>query len=501
MDLVKTVPRPLGVLLVSALLGLTGCSLTLSLEQCQDSDDCAGVTVCTADGLCVDPEEEENGELTGGPCQQLFGAAEDDEAFRIGVVLQLSGMGAGFGRPMLNAIRLGTTGINGIGGVRGRPIGLVVCDTEGRDSIATAAAQHLVNVENLSAIIGMNSSQVIDIGPTIVTPNDVLLISPSATASTISGLQDSLIWRTAPSDETQALAMEELINYLVEDYFPARGVDEPKITLLVRNLDRWATGLREHLSATLPVEIREGDSSRFTIHNFPNVGAGDPADYTGTAADIAAEAVPPDIVVVLGSADSWTIIDFLETLLDNEPLYLGGDAMRNPDEAANADTALEGRVWGTGPRNVADSGYEPYSIFRLQYLGEFGNPDGLQFVPNAFDALYVLAFAAAAEGFSGSELAEGMTRLSSGQDIDPRATQAQEAFQILADGGTINYRGASGPLNFAANGDPEPLPISLWCLRDGSLPEEGILYEVATGFTSQECPWPAFPPLEEENGD
>ncbi len=508
-----------------ALLALSGCTLALNLS-CSDDDDCATGTcdeegICVTDsalipcttseecedafgptGVCQDGFCEDVSGFTGGPCQRLEGFVDDDDAFRIGVVLQLSGVGAGFGVPMLNAIILAMDGVNGIGGVDGRRLGLIVCDTEGRDSIATEAAQHLVDTDGVTAIIGMNSSQVIDIGPTVVTPNDVLLISPSATAATISGLGEDLIWRTAPSDENQAIAMSELIDYLVADHLPAMGIAEPKVTLLVRNHDRWATGLRDHLSANLPAEILGGGTDRFSIHNFPNVGAGDPADYTGTAADIAAEAVNPHLVVVLGSADSWTIIDHIHTLLeDDELLFVGGDAMKNAEEAGQANPELEGRIWGTGPRNVAEIDYEPYSIFRLQFQSEFGNPDNFQFVANAFDALYVLAFAAAAEGFTGPELAEGLTRLSDGQDIDPRATAAQEGIAILRDGGTINYRGASGPLNFDANGDPEPLPIALWCFRDGAVPEEGPLYDEAAGFTVQTCVDPPDGNGGDDNGD
>lgn len=479
--------------------------------SCQDSEDCDEGFVCGPDDRCIDSSAQcqidadceeimgsdgvcNNGlcegptDLTGGPCQRLYGPVGEDDVFLVGAVLQLSGVGAGFGQPMLDSMRIAKRDINGIGGVDGRKIGIIACDTEGRDSIARDGANHLIDV-GVSSIIGMNSSQVIDIGPSTTVPAEVLLMSPSATATTISNLNDNnLIWRTAPSDEAQSIALAGLINHVVETVLPARGIEEPKVTLLVRNQDRWATGHRDHLSGNLNSEITSGGNDRFSIHNFDNVGAGDPADYTGTAADVAAEEVAPDLVVVLGSADSWTIIDHLEVLLDNEPLYIGGDAMKNAAEAEQANADLENRIWGTGPLSVAEIGYEPYSIFRLKFLGELNDePNNYQFVANAFDAMYAVAFAAASGGFTGPEIAEGLANLSDGNDIDPRSSDAQQAIQTLSGGGSINYRGASGPLNFNESGDPEPMPIALWCFQGGTVPEIGELYSEESGFVPLTC--------------
>lgn len=471
--------------LLLAIFALSSCSLALELSQCSNDDDCAGDLICSADNLCTTTVAQE---LTGGPCQQLLGAAEEDDAYLIGTILQLSDSGGGFGRPMLDSIELAMNDINGIGGIDGRRIGIIACDTQGRDSLARESAEHLVS-RGVSAIIGMNSSQIIDIGPDVTVPAKTLLISPSATATTISNLRDDdLIWRTAPSDEFQAQAMAELVNYILDDILPGQEIDAPKITLLVRRQDRWATGLRDHLLPNLPTDITGGGLDRFSVHNFANIGSGEVADYVGVAADIGTEETPPDIIIVLGSADSWEVINNLEIALPNQPIYIGGDAMKNADAAAQADSSLEHRVWGTGPRNVAELGYTPYLNFKTKFLAELGNdPDNYQFVANAYDALYALAFAAAAEGFSGPDLARGLRRLNQGERIEPTASDAQRAVDLLQSGDTINFFGASGPLNFDDKGDPEPMPIALWCLDQGRVPEEGELFSIENGFTPRTC--------------
>ena len=552
--------RPLIFLVMAAvvILTTTSCSLVLDLSSCDGDQDCEEGFICSADQICLDSSAQcgtdsdctalfgdgascndglcqGDNPLTDGPCQQLYGAVDDDDALLIGVVMQLTGVGGGFGQPMLDAMRIAKRDINAIGGINGRQIGLVACDTayddidpedygetdDSLDTVARIAATHLVETAGVEVILGLNSSQVLDIGPEITVPNDVLLVSPSATAATIPPLgHNGLIWRTAPSDEPQAVALSRFIEETVDDFLPnERGIASPKVTLLVREEDRWAEGLNDHIVLELPAEITTGGEARFTSHSFPNVGAGDLAEYEPIAATVAAEPTPPDVVVVLGSADSWLLIPQIDNAVSTEPLFIGADAMKNTEEAAQAPADLEYRIWGTGPRSVAEFDYQPYTIFRLKFEQELNaNADTFQFVANAFDALYTLAFASAAalsgeddggvcgdadpcadgqncvEGecvadrsISGPNLARGLTRLDQGDEIRPTSSDASQAINTLLAGGTVNYAGASGPINFDSFGDPEPMPIALWCFEDGQVPERGELYTPDGQFTPLTC--------------
>ncbi len=462
-----------------------GCNEDLDIctdtsAQCQVDSDCQellGEDATCEDGICQGETD-----LLGGPCQQIHGATEADDPIILGSILQLSGVGGGFGQPMLDAKLIALSDFNSGGGVDGRPLALVACDTEGSDDIAEEAAEHLIDV-GAEAILGMNSSQVLGIGPSVTVPNEVLLMSPSATAVTIPPQgHEGLIWRTAPSDEAQGQALVQLVTHLAEERLPEETeVDDPKVAVLVRSQDQWSEGLRDALLDGLPGSLTGSDSDRFTLRTFPNVGAGDEPDYAPVAADLAGEEREPDIVVVLGSADAWQVMRFVDDALDNEPLFVGGDAMKNLEEAAEAPSSLEGRIYGTGPRNVAETAHTPYTIFRLRFEEEMNdNADNYQFVANAFDAVYTVVFGAMAGGATGPGIAEGLTMLSDGPDIQPRSDDRQQAASLLADGESINYSGASGPINFDENGNPEPMPIALWCLEDGQVPEIGALYEPDT---------------------
>src|SRR5690606_27407083 len=96
---------------------------------------------------------------------------------------------------------------NQVGGAP-RPIVLVGCNDGSDGDAAVAAAQHLVDV-GVPAIIGAAYSGItIKVATEVTIPGQVLLISPSATSVAITDLADNgLVWRTAPSDVFQALAM------------------------------------------------------------------------------------------------------------------------------------------------------------------------------------------------------------------------------------------------------------------------------------------------------
>lgn len=485
--------------------------------QCEEDRDCRplfGDSGTCEDGLC-----QGDTELVGGPCDRLYGAAGEDDAILFGVVVQLSGVGAGFGQPMLDAARIAARDINNLGGIDGRQVGLVACDTQASNATAFEAADHLVNTAGAHGIIGLNSSQTLDIAPGLTIPEQTLLMSPSATAQAITYLEDDdLVWRTAPSDEHQAVALVNLVDYLLTDHLADPEAEaDPSLAILRRRDDQWATGLYDELIGQLPADLT-GDDSRFNSYSFANVGTGESADYTDVAAEIAAQDVHPDLIVVLGSADSWQIIEQIDSLLE-DPLFVGADAMKNLEEAAKAPAALEGRIWGTGPRTAAALNYQPYTIFRLKFEEELNaDADNFQFVANAFDALYTMAFASASamageddgtacadnldcpddqiceaetcvadRSLSGPNLAQGLAQLAEGDEIRPSSSDAGQAIDTLLSGGTINYAGASGAINFNDAGDPEPMPIALWCFEDGQVPERGELYTVDGGFTPLTC--------------
>ena len=543
------------VVVAAALMFGVGCSLTLELDECDDDADCADLGTgwtCTGSNLCQPPDgsaecdsnsdcEEEQGQdwtcsddgtceppagaiscdddgdcpdgqecndldlcqltaddLVEPPCELTAGPIEDDDAFIVGVLLPFTGSEASFGEALFNGITLALADFNAIGGIDGRPVAVLGCDTEGQNQQALDGAHRLAELD-IEAVVGPDwSDQTLEVATEVTIDNEMTQVSPSATAAELTGLDDNgLVWRTAPSDAVQGHALGELVNYALDERPHYAGIDtsnipdESSLAILRRGNDPYARGLREAITERLPTDLLD-DSDRFYLDSYPNEAAGENVAYAEVAASLITETVDdgkgPDVIAIIGASEAWLLAEQLEDEFDNPPLFIFADAARVPTYTDETPSSLEGRIWGTAPRNIGELDYQPYTSFRLRYEENFDDdPEEMQFVPNAFDALYVIGLGAAAGGFTGPEISDGMTRISDGETYLPTATNVQPAMSALAAGDSINFDGASGPLNFDEHGDPEPTPTALWCFDDGGLPEEGVILDAQLEFTPLIC--------------
>lgn len=485
-------------IVVSLSLFGIACSFLVDFDECADTSACAAKHgrgwVCTSENLCerralLDPE---------GPCATSNGPVNDPDSFNIGVILPLSGAEGGDGRAMLAAIELAQDDFNGLSGVNGRQIGLIICDSESDNDLALQAGEHLVNAAGVEVVIGPNSSsQTVDVATQHTIPNDVLLVSPSATAASVTSLNDNgLVWRTTTSDALQAYAMGLLVTDLLDQKQDEQSGEQPvKLAVLSRQDDVYTQGLRDLVLQYLPDETLNGGDDRYVAVNYQNDSAGQGSDYSGLVADLSTQRTEPDVVVILGFDEAWAIARQLDPELDGETLYVFSDAGRIADEAkAEASDQLESRVLGSAAR-TPDSSYQPWNAFRIKFNAAYSEKaENIQYVANAYDALYAVALAAAGSGFSGPQLAEGMGKLSdtsaSAEVVFANQSGAQAGMLARSQGQAINLQGASGELNFDANGDPTVGEISLWCLLNRQVPEvaETALLDASGTYHSIGCP-------------
>lgn len=82
-------------------------------------------------------------------CQQA-----SDEPVKVGAVLSLTGPGAGLGGPERNGILLAQAQINQNGGIRGRPLQVIIEDDGSKADIAKSKAEGLIHGENVVALLG-----------------------------------------------------------------------------------------------------------------------------------------------------------------------------------------------------------------------------------------------------------------------------------------------------------------------------------------------------------
>jgi len=120
-------------------------------------------------------------------------------------------------------------------------------------------------------------------------------------------------------------------------------------------------------------------------------------------------------------------------------------------------------ILGTMPASAAGVVYQG---FAWRFNSAFGMPDG-PYSANAYDALYLLAYAIATEvnNVSGPSIRAGLKRLSSGELVEAGPSAFQAAAEILASSGNaaINYEGASGHLDLDGHGEAA-VDIEAWAL-------------------------------------
>lgn len=455
--------------LVFVLLNISSCFV--EVEECKQSSECEekyGNSAVCNDGIC----EVSTKALEA--CSETLGKPLAPNTLTIGVILALSGKEKDFGKPLKNAITVGYKDFEPIG-INGSKVAVMFCDNKSSAEGSLNAAKYLAEVAKVPAIIGPEfSDHMQDILNQVLKKNETVLVSPATTATVISSfIDDDLVWRTAPSDIFQAEAIAKLLGQTKQALVDAQKPTDEIWVLAAEGI--YAEGLQDGLVKNLPTNIPRDSYKIFGYqrNNFDNF-------YNEKLAALAT----PNIVVILGLAEAWKLANTIDDQHpNNNIIFLFGDGSKNQQEAM-VHKNLAHQILGTAPQSVGDPNYKPYSVFRARYTSNFSDdPDYAQFLPHALDAFYVVALAAGANGFTGKEIVKGLKRLSKGEKITSDRAGAQKAFSILqADpNATINFEGASGPVDFDGKGDVGRAPITLWCFDGTELSNQSTTLLDITG--------------------
>ena len=284
---------------------------------------------------------------------------------------------------------------------------------------AVATGERLVTAENVNAIVGaMCSGATQAVLEGVAMPNGIVMISGSATAPVLSTVEDNgLFFRTAPSDARSA---EVLADILKEEGYKS-------IAITYVNND-YGKGLGSAIESNF---LAGGGSVTINAGHEENKG-----DYSADAAALAQAG--GDILVVAGYADGGggTIIQesldrgSFETFFLPDGMYADSltktfGTQINGSFGASAGTDSPGDA--TFKSIFADAGHE-YNV----YAGEY------------YDAAALIMLAMQAAGSSSSsDLKDHVMDVANapGEKIYPG--ELVKAMKILADGGDIDYVGAS----------------------------------------------------------
>ncbi len=375
-------------------------------------------------------------------------ATASAESMRLGALLPLTGDLQDYGESSLNGIRLAVEEINAAGGVLGQPIVLRVADDQTSPQAGVDAAQRLVSVDRVHALVGALSSGVtIPVARTVSRTHKIPQISGASTSPVITTLDDDdFLFRTVPSDAYQGVALAHI----------AKETGYNRVGVLYVNND-YGRGLAEaFVNAFEPL----GGSITQSVAYEPGQAA-----YRGELRRVARGGA--EALVLIGYPENGQII--VRQALEGGffKRFVFTDGLRSPElMTAIGPEYMNGTV-GSSPQARDDTPGAQH--FRKAYEAAFGEMPPQPFMDSAYDAVYLLALAAQKAGsLDGVAIRDALRSVANppGEVINPG--EFAKAIELLKAGRDIQYTGASGPVDLDENGDV-PGTFAHWVVENGQI--------------------------------
>lgn len=284
---------------------------------------------------------------------------------------------------------------------------------------ATAAAERLVTSERVAAIVGADCSGVTTaVVSNVAVPRGMLMISPSATSPALTTVRDNgLFFRTAPSDARQGEVIAEMLR--------EKGVRRAALTFTNNDYGR---GLANSIQTNF--EKRGG---RITISAAHEDGKG---DYTAEVAALAAAG--GDILIVAGYVDQGGR-GIIRSALDSGAFsrFFLPDGMIGDSLPQAIGRGLNGS-YGVAPGTDSPGGQ------RFEALARAANINIGPYTHQSYDAAaLILLGMQAAKSTDPAKVKEKIMEIANGPGEKIYAGELAKGLKILADGGKIDYEGAS----------------------------------------------------------
>jgi ABC-type branched-subunit amino acid transport system substrate-binding protein len=409
-------------------------------------------TTALAGGVvaCGDDESESGG---GGGGAQATPEASFELA--IGDLVPLTGDLSVFGPAGRKAADLAVEQIDSAVQEAGADIQVSVehADTETASQAAVQAGRRLIS-NGASCLTGAwASSNTIPVGTSVAARQRVPQISPASTSAEISTLDDNgFVFRTAPSDNLQAVALADTIEQEL-------GGTDFKVSLAARN-DAYGEGFITRFKEAW--EQRGGTTTGPVLYDPQQ------PSYNSEAGEI-----------VSGNPDAYVIIDFPDTYA-----RMGAALVRTNRFDAGTLFTADGLAADEVPEGVPDDaivgakGTRPGTPEEGEVVEQFdrlfeqaGGPARGTFDAQNFDAAMLCFLAATAAGSSDGRDIQGALQDVSGPPGDKFTyLQLADAIRALQQGQDIDFEGVTGPIDFDENGDPTTATYEVWTYgEDGQL--------------------------------
>jgi ABC-type branched-subunit amino acid transport system substrate-binding protein len=356
-----------------------------------------------------------------------------------------------FGPNMETGAQLALKQINAAGGVLGKPVQLIKADAGTDPQKATAAANQLVSVQGVQAIVGCLSSGVtIAVAEGVAVPNKIVMISPASTSPALTNDKDNdFLFRTVLSDAAQGVVLA--------DWAWEQGYK--KVATFYTN-NAYGKGLSDQFVKSF--EAKGGTITAAVSHEQQQ-----PSYLSELQKAVAGN---PEVMVAISypAEGSIYIKEAIENNLIKKFLFVDGTKSADIIKAVGA-AALEGTT-GTSPSAVENAAATVK--FDADYKAEYGKdvPD-LPYVRESYDAVIAIALAAeAAKSTDPTKIRDNLRKVDGppGEKITAGAAGVQQALTAIRAGTDIDFEGAANSDNFDKNGDVLTGDIEIFKITGGT---------------------------------
>ncbi len=383
-------------------------------------------------------------------------AAQTNCPVKIGGVLPLTGSMGPITKKIAESAQLAVEHINQGGGIKGCPVQFILRDDQGQPTVGVDAAKYLVEVERVPAFTGTISSGVT--GPIIASitgPSKVVQISCCSTATpfTLDGRSQGYFFRTLPTSKTQAVATAAEM--------ARRGLK--KTALIYVNTDfgqdmtRFIKLATPKLGGEIVVEVPYND-------NQPSYRA----EVTKALA-----AKPESLLLIGFPKDAVTIVREWLSLGGSQVIALN-NSMRVKDFVDGVGGRFLNESFGMDNAQVAGPTVDAFNkAFEEKYKYDSKGPG----VHTQYDAMMVLGLAMnIAKDLTGPSIKDAVRQVhvAGGATVGTGPDEFKKAIELIKAGKLIKYHGATGPIEFDANGDVTG-PALVWKIVNGEIVTDRVI--------------------------
>ena len=313
-------------------------------------------------------------------------SAGGGDTIKLGFIGPLTGDAASYGADTLHGMQIAVDEINAAGGIGGKQIEIIAEDGKCTGADAATAAQKLMNIDKVVAIIGGQCSGETLAAAPIAEMAKVVMISPVSTSPDVTEAGE-FIFRNSPSDALKTKAMAKV--FAEKNY--------AKIAIISENTD-YATALRDSLVAAVGT-----DAMVFNETSEPGT-----KDFRSLMTRL--EDAEFDVFVPNGQSDAFIAAAMQQY---REAGFTAPAFSQDVADSANlgqiAGEAVEGMELINTSSKLGDTGPDSFAV---HFRAKHGEPQSnLSFATLSYDATNLLAKVIGEVGTDGKTIPYSLSQI------------------------------------------------------------------------------------------